>query len=103
MSTLPMEYIESTPDVCGGKPRVAGRRITVQNVAVLHEFRQWSVEQIATELELSLSQVYAALAYYHDHRQEIEQSIREGDKLAKEVGRPLRSFLDQQARKTGTA
>jgi uncharacterized protein (DUF433 family) len=82
--------------------RVARRRITVLNVAVLHEFRQWSVKQIAIELELSLSQVYAALAYYHDHQQEIEQSIREGDRLAKEIGRPLRSFLEQQAGKTGT-
>jgi len=31
------EHIEITPGVAGGKPRIAGRRITVQNVAIWHE------------------------------------------------------------------
>lgn len=30
-------HIEITPGVAGGKPRIAGRRITMQNVVVWHE------------------------------------------------------------------
>ena len=34
-----------------------------------------SPEEISCEYDLSLGQVHAALAYYFDHLQEIEQSI----------------------------
>jgi uncharacterized protein (DUF433 family) len=30
-------HIEITPGVAGGKPRMAGRRITIQNIAIWHE------------------------------------------------------------------
>ena len=30
-------HIEITPGVCGGKPRIAGHRIRVQDVVVMHD------------------------------------------------------------------
>jgi len=72
------QLIAITPGVCGGRPRIAGRRITVQNVAIWHERLGLSADQIATDYDLSLAEVHAALAYYFAHRDEIEQSIREG-------------------------
>ena len=69
-------HIESTPDVCGGKPRVAGRRITVHHIAVWHERLGRSADEIAREHQLSLAQVHAALAYYFDNRAEIDAEIR---------------------------
>ncbi|MEK7732296.1 MAG: DUF433 domain-containing protein, partial [Planctomycetota bacterium] len=30
-------HIEATPGVCGGRPRIAGHRIRVQDIAVWHE------------------------------------------------------------------
>jgi uncharacterized protein (DUF433 family) len=30
-------HTEITPGVAGGKPRMAGRRITIQNIAIWHE------------------------------------------------------------------
>ena len=71
------EHIEVTPGVAGGRPRIAGRRITVQDIAVWHEWMGTSVDQIATEYNLQISDVYAALAYYHDHREEIDLVRRE--------------------------
>ena len=65
-------HIEITPGVCGGKPRIAGHRITVQNVAFWHEAEGQSVDEIATEYGLTLGDVHAALAYYHDHRESID-------------------------------
>ncbi len=75
-------HIEITPGVVGGKPRIAGRRITVQNIAIWHERMGRSADEIATEHDLTLADVYVALAYYFDHRVEIDKSIREGDVFA---------------------
>ncbi|NDJ59912.1 MAG: DUF433 domain-containing protein [Chloroflexi bacterium] len=83
MAIIPIQHIEATPGVCGGKPRIAGRRITVQNIVVLYRYGQWSVERIAAELNLKRSQVHAALAYYDDHRDLIDRAIREsGSRVA---------------------
>lgn len=73
------DHIEITPGVVGGKPRIAGRRITVQNIAIWHERMGRSADEIATEHGMTLADVYAALAYYFDHRVEIDKSIREGE------------------------
>ncbi len=42
-------FIEITPGVCGGKPRIAGHRITVQNVAIWHERMGMSADEIASD------------------------------------------------------
>jgi uncharacterized protein (DUF433 family) len=70
--------IESTPGVMGGKPRVAGRRITVQDIATWCVRLGRSVDEVATEYDLTLADVHAALAYYFDHRSEIDRTIAEG-------------------------
>jgi len=69
------QRIERTDGICGGKPRIAGHRITVQDIVVWHERLGWSVDQIASEYDLSLADVYAALAYYFAHRKEVDRSI----------------------------
>jgi uncharacterized protein (DUF433 family) len=75
------QHIEATAGICGGRPRVAGRRITVQNIAIWHERLGRSADEIASEHDLSLAEVYAALAYYYDHHDEIEAAIREDEAL----------------------
>jgi len=76
------QHIEITPGVAGGKPRIAGHRITVQNIAIWHERLGKSADEIAAEYDLALADVYAALAYYFDHRVEIDRSIAEGEAVA---------------------
>jgi uncharacterized protein (DUF433 family) len=76
------DHIEITPGVVGGKPRITGRRITVQNMAIWHERMGKSADEIATAYDLTLADVYAALAYYFDHRAEIDRSIRDGEAFA---------------------
>jgi uncharacterized protein (DUF433 family) len=83
------QLIEITPGVCGGKPRIAGHRITVQNIAIWHERLGRSADEIAAEYDLSLTEVYAALAYYFSHREEIDRSISEDE-----------AFVDQMKSKT---
>lgn len=89
MAILPIEHIEQSPDICGGKPHIAGRRITINNIVVLHSIQDWSVDEIAEELELTPGQIYAALSYYHDHKEEIDRAIREADEEADRVGKSV--------------
>ena len=75
------QHIAITPSVCGGRPRIAGRRITVANIAIWHERLGRSADDIATEYDLTLADVHAALAYYFDHRAEIDEWIAESKAL----------------------
>jgi len=82
--------------VAGGKPRIAGHRITVQNVAIWHERLGKSADEIATEYDLTLADVYAALAYYFDHRAEIDESIRTGEAFAETLRERTPSKLSRK-------
>ena len=90
------QRIIRTPDICGGKPRVAGHRITVQNIAIWHDRLGWSADEIASEYDLELADIYAALAYYFAHREEIDQSIREGKAFVEEMRRKTPSKLEEK-------
>jgi uncharacterized protein (DUF433 family) len=98
MKTL-NEHIEITPGVCGGKPRIAGHRITVQNVAIWHELLGWSADEIAAEYELDLADVYAALTYYFDHKQEIDKRIKDDEEFAEALKKKTPSKLKEKLRK----
>ena len=65
-------HITSTPGTRGGKPRIVGRRITVSDVAIWFLQMGLSVDEIVRDYDLSHAQVHAALAYYYDHRAEID-------------------------------
>jgi uncharacterized protein (DUF433 family) len=75
-------HIEMTPDVRGGKPHIAATRITVADVALMYLRLGYSLEEIAGTYDLSLAAVYAAMAYYYDHREAVEQSIAEDEAFA---------------------
>jgi len=73
--TIPTEFahIVCTPDVLGGEPRIDGHRIRVRDVAVARDIDGFSPQEIVQSVypSLKLAEVYAALAYYEDHREEI--------------------------------
>lgn len=97
------QHLQITPGVCGGKPRIAGRRITVQNVAIWHERLGRTADDIATEHDLDLGDVYAALAYYFDHRAAIDESIEADADWVEELRQKTPSKLPARGRKSGTA
>lgn len=87
------DHIEITPGICSGKPRIAGHRITVAHIAIWHERMGKCADEIATEYDLTLADVYAALAYYFDHREEIDQSIQESEEFAEALRQKTPSRL----------
>ncbi len=67
--------ITRDPQLRGGRPIIAGSGVTVRTI-VGHYKLGLTPEEIADEMDLELAPVYAALAYYHLHRDEIEADIR---------------------------
>jgi uncharacterized protein (DUF433 family) len=88
-------YIEITPDIRGGKPRIAGRRITVADVAIAYLRLGQSLEEVAAEYELTLSEVYAAMSFYYDNKVAIDESIKASETFADSL-RPLYPSLLQE-------
>ncbi len=89
-------HIESTPGVCSGKPRIAGHRITVQNVAIWHERMGLSADVISDQFGLSLAQIYAALAYYFEHQAEIDEAIRADEQFVQTMKSASKSKLKEK-------
>jgi len=57
------DYIESTPDTRGGKPRIAGTRITVADIVLMHRRLGRALEEISGTYDLPLAATYAAMAF----------------------------------------
>jgi len=71
------DYITRSPEIRGGRPRIAGTGVTVRRIAVWYK-SGLSPEEIAEQIgHLTLAQVYAALAYYHLNQEEIEADLAE--------------------------
>jgi uncharacterized protein (DUF433 family) len=71
------DHIDADPQRCGGRPCIAGTRIRVQDIYVWHELQGQSPDEIVTDFkQLTLADVHAALAYYYDHRAEIDAEVQ---------------------------
>ncbi|QTA80855.1 DUF433 [Desulfonema limicola] len=97
------EHIDITPGIAGGKPRIAGHRITVQNIVIWYDRLGKSADEIATEYGLNLAAIHAALAYYFDHRIEIDKEIEESDFFLKSLRKKATSKLDYKISKNYAA
>ena len=102
MENVLTQHIEATAGVLGGKPRIAGHRITVQNVVTWHDRLGMGADEIASEYDLTLADVYAALAYYFDHREEIDRSINDDEAFAEALRRKTPSLLRRKLRERAT-
>lgn len=68
-------HIDIIPDVRGGRPRIAGTRIAVADVVIMYLRMGLTLPEIAGKYDLELADVHAAMAYYYDHRPEIDANI----------------------------
>ncbi|HLO84366.1 MAG TPA: DUF433 domain-containing protein [Nostocaceae cyanobacterium] len=97
MELVITEHIEITPGICGGKPRISGHRIKVQDIVIWHERLGLSPDEIVSQYpSISLADVYAALAYYHDHLEEIRRQIREDEEFIEQLQVQTPSLLDSK-------
>jgi uncharacterized protein (DUF433 family) len=78
-----MSHIVKTPGVCGGRARIAGHRVRVGDIVAWHEHRGCSPDEIVDMFPgITLADVYAALAYFFDNRQEIENDFHQDQEWA---------------------
>jgi uncharacterized protein (DUF433 family) len=99
MSKSTEDRITRLPDVCGGKACIAGHRIRVLDVVVWHEHQGVTPDEIVSHIPtLTLADVHAALAYYFDHIDEIQQEMRAEREVAEEFRRSNPSLLEAKLR-----
>lgn len=77
--------ISTDPDVRNGRPCVAGTGITVADIVIAKVIHMLSVDDIASDYDLTPAQVYAALAYYYENKDAIDTSIKERRQLAADM------------------
>src|SRR5205823_3177168 len=95
MSIASNERIVKTPGTCGGRARIAGHRVRVQDIVIWYEHQGMTPDEIVSEIpSITLADVHNALAYYFDHVQEIQDEIRADDAYAEEFRRNHPSLLD---------
>ena len=76
--------ITRDPALRGGRPILAGTGVCVRTIAI-ESNRGLSPEEIAADRpQLSLAQIYAALAFYHANKQEIDADIAAEEQAYKE-------------------
>jgi len=63
-------HIVRLEGICGGEPVIDGLRVTVRHVVTLHQRGENTLE-IAESLGISEAQVFHALSFFFDHRDEI--------------------------------
>jgi uncharacterized protein (DUF433 family) len=102
-SDAPREHIVVTPGVCGGKPHIVGHRIKVQHVVVWHNRMGLSPDEIVSQHPgLTLADVHAALAYYWDHRAQIDADIQAGRDLAERLRNGAPSIFEKARQASGS-
>jgi len=98
MVEVSREHIETVQGAGGPKPRVAGTRIRVQDIVIWHERSGMSVDEIvSTYPTLTKADVYAALAYYWDHREELDRQWSEA--FAEQAKRTNKSPLQEKLKR----
>lgn len=96
MSDTLDQRIAIVPGIRGGKPHIAGRRITVQDIVIWYEQLGMSADEIAADYDLSLADIHTALAYYFVNREEIDRSIKDDQQFAAELKKMSPSILQQK-------
>ena len=91
------ERIVKSPGVCGGRAHIAGHRVRVQDIVSWHEHQGMTPDEIVSHVpSITLADVHAALAYYFDHVEEIQEEIRADRAYAEEFRRTHPSVLDEK-------
>lgn len=67
--------IVQTPGICGGRPRIAGTRIAVQNIVIDSNAGMTPQAILEDKLHLTLAGIYAALAYYYTNKESMDADI----------------------------
>jgi uncharacterized protein (DUF433 family) len=77
VTILSIDTIVSDSSIRDGQPIVAATQIRVSDIAASHLYRGQTPDELAVNYKLSLGQVYAALAYYYQHKDQIDELMQQ--------------------------
>ncbi len=80
-----INLIYRDPKVRRGRPCIVGTGLRVMDIIMEQQFGEREPDKIAALFEIPVSEVYAALAFYHQHKEEIDADIQEDDDYIKRV------------------
>jgi uncharacterized protein (DUF433 family) len=100
MSVHLADRITRTPGVCGGRACIAGHRVRVLDIVIWHEHQGFSPDEIVSQVPtITLADVHAALAYYFDHIDEIQDEMRAERAVVDEFRRSHPSLVEAKLHK----
>jgi uncharacterized protein (DUF433 family) len=85
MTTNLNALISSDANIRNGRPCIAGTGITVHRVAIWYRLGHSAEDIVRQYPHLALDGVYAALAYYHANRSEIDAEIEADEAIAQQL------------------
>ena len=74
-------HVRTKEGIQGGKPTIKGSRLPVSTLIIHYKTGKDTDEILELYPQLKPAQVYDAISYYHDHREQMEKEI---DKLQDE-------------------
>lgn len=94
--------IIQSPDIMGGQAHIEGRRIRVKDIVNWFELLGWSADEIADSFQLTLADVYSALAYYHTNQPELTAVWEKEQILISKLKKDIPSKIDRKRIVDGT-
>src|SRR5437588_8455482 len=80
VTALAYEHLDCSDE---RRPLIAGKNFKIIHLIREHVAYGWSAEELAfNHPQLTLGEVYAALAYYADHREQLDREIATTEKEA---------------------
>jgi uncharacterized protein (DUF433 family) len=100
IESCPRVSVEHIAIDANGDARIAGSRVKVKHIIAVKQAQGYTAEQLHAEAypHLPLAAIYDALAYYCDHREEIDRQIKEDDETYEREWRKQQSDPEYQAR-----
>jgi uncharacterized protein (DUF433 family) len=96
MSTGIASLLITSPDVCGGRLRIDGTCVTVNQIVVLYR-QGFNAEAIAERYpNLTMAQIFAALAHYHANEEDVEAELAREREETQNHGLPVRGSLENE-------
>jgi len=90
-------YIVRKKGVRRGAPVIEGTGIQVMDIAVRYHLLENSPDEIlAAYPDLSLSQIYDALSYYYDHKEEMDKAWKDSLRKIGEIKKAHKSILEKK-------
>jgi len=91
-------YVMKVKEVCGGRATIEGTRIPVWIIIGWLE-RGYTPELIQKDIypHLTLAQIYDAISYYYDNKEEVDQDLKENNPDEEDLARRIAKWKSQSS------